>query len=253
MRNKGAPQGPDPAERHSASSMKRVYKSATIAPSPEGWRVLLDDHPVRTPAGAILAVSREAVAQAIAEEWNSQKETVRPATMPVMQFVCTALDRIPGLRAQVVDSVAAYGRTDLLCYRAEHPAELADRQNREWQPLFDWAALRYDAPLSVVVGMMPVPQPEGAQEALRRAVEALDDFALVGLQTAVADTGSLVMGLALLEGRIDAEAAFRMSLLDELYQEEQWGTDEEAKKRQDGLLQSIAATEKFMRLIKGER
>lgn len=230
--------------------MKRVYEQVSVAEVPGGYEVRLDGRPLRTPARAPLVLPRAALAQAIAEEWDAQTEEVRPHTMPIMQLASTAVDRIGPQRTGVIDAVAAYAETDLLCYRAEHPVELARRQAARWQPLLDWAALRYDAALTVYAGIMPRPQPRGACQALRAAVEALDDLMLAGLQNATACCGSLVVALALMEGRISADEAFEISQLDETYQIEQWGEDAEAARRRASLRADIAATERFFALLR---
>jgi chaperone required for assembly of F1-ATPase len=232
--------------------MKRVYKTVEVAGADGGWEVRLDGRPLRTPGRAPMTLPRRALAEAVAAEWDAQSDEVRPDTMPMMQLASTAIDRIGKVRVEIVEAVARYAETDLLCYRAEaHQPDLQDRQTRVWQPLLDWAALRYDAQLAVSTGLMPVPQPKGACRALRAAVEALDDMRLAGLQNATAACGSLVVALALFEGRITAEEAYEASQLDETFQIEQWGEDAEATRRRAAIRQDIADTRRFLDLIEG--
>lgn len=230
--------------------IRRIYKSAGIAAADEdGVAVLLDGKPLRTPAKVPLSVPTRALAEAIAAEWDRQGDHVEPATMPLMQLASTAVDRVGPLRAAVIDELMNYAATDLLCYRAEEPDELVARQNAAWQPLLDWAMVRLDAPLAVASGVMPVAQPPTALAALRRAVEAYDCWRLTALQMAAAATGSVVLALALLERRLDADQAFAVSQLDELYQAELWGEDWEAAERRDRLRADVAAAAAFAALV----
>src|SRR3954447_13829631 len=211
--------------------MKRFYKQVTVAETEGGHVVHLDGKPVRTPAKAPFILNNRALMEAVAEEWDAQVEDIRPHSMPVTQLASTAIDRIPAQREEIVRAVAAYAETDLLCYRADHPDELAERQGQGWQPMLDWAAIRYGAMLEVKIGVMPHTQPAEACERLRKAVDELDDLVLAGLQNATSVLGSLVLALALMEGRISAEEAYAASQLDETYQIELWGEDAESTAR----------------------
>lgn len=230
--------------------MKRVYKTVLVAEVEDGWEVRLDGRPLRTPGRAPMMLRSRALAEAIAAEWDAQAEEVRPDSMPMMQLASTAIDRVGKVRAEIIEAVARYAETDLLCYRAEaHQPDLQERQTQVWQPLLDWAALRYDAQLTVSTGLMPTAQPKGACRALRAAVEGLDDMRLAGVQNATAACGSLVLALALFEGRITAEQAYEASQLDETFQIEQWGEDAEAAARRAGIRRDIAETRRFLDLV----
>jgi chaperone required for assembly of F1-ATPase len=165
----------------------------------------------------------------------------------------TAIERIAPDPAPTIDAIARYGETDLLCYRAETPPKLVQRQHLQWQPWLDWAALTYDAPLRTATGVAYVKQHHDSIAALRRAVAALDIDAVAGLGIAVPALGSLVLGLALAAGEIDAEAAFRLGALDELFQAEQWGEDHEAVDRRTGMLADIVLAARYIDLTRGER
>ncbi|WP_029009734.1 ATP12 family chaperone protein [Azospirillum halopraeferens] len=230
--------------------MKRFYTNVDVAAVDAGWEVRLDGRAVRSPAKAPLPFATPALARAVADEWAAQGDQVAPRTMPLMQLAATAVDVIGATREAVIADVARYAETDLLCYRAEHPRELVERQARVWQPLLDWAMLRYDAPLHVCAGLMPQPQPEAATRALRHAVAAHDDWMLAALQSATSACGSLVVALALLERRLDAAEAFDASQLDENYQIEQWGEDPEATTRRAGLRADIEAARRFADLLR---
>ena len=184
--------------------MKRVYKQAATRPAEGGWGVALDGRAMRTPGRNDLVVPSETLAAAIAAEWDAQQDEVRPATMPLTRLAATAIDRTAQQRDQVVAETANYAGTDLVCYRADHPPELAARQQSAWQPLLDWATLRYDAALAVTSGVIPTRQSATALKAFAAAVASHDDFRLTALHTLTAACGSLVIALALLEGRLDA-------------------------------------------------
>jgi chaperone required for assembly of F1-ATPase len=231
--------------------MKRAYKEVAVAAVEGGFAVTLDGRPVRTPGRKPLVAPSAALAEAIAAEWRAQGDRVDPHRMPQTRLASTALDLVPGRRPAVVDEIAAYAGTDLLCYRADAPAELRTRQDAAWQPLLDWAAERYGATLLVTAGVVPRPQPAAALAALRRAVEAQDDLALVALHAATAAAGSLIVGLALLEGRLDAAAAFDLSQLDESFQIEKWGEDAEAARRRRALRADLAEAAQFHQLRRG--
>jgi chaperone required for assembly of F1-ATPase len=229
--------------------MKRVYREATACQVEGGWGIALDGRPMRTPARHELVVPSATLAEAIAAEWDAQQDEIRPATMPLTRLAATAIDRTGAHRDLVVAETANYAGTDLVCYRAEHPPALVARQQAEWQPLLDWAMLRYDAGLAVTNGILPQPQSPAAMKALAAAVAAQDAFRLTALHAMTAACGSLVIALALMEGRLDAAAAFAVSQLDETFQIEAWGEDAEAAARRRALAEDIAAASRFVRLL----
>jgi chaperone required for assembly of F1-ATPase len=204
-----------------------VWRQVTVAPGDGGHAVLLDGRPLRTPARAPLRLPAAALAEAVAAEWRAQRDRVRPATMPLTRLASTAIDRVAPQHAAVAGIVAAYGATDLLCYRAAAPAALAARQAAAWDPLLAWAAAALAAPLAVGQGVMPVPQPAAAAPLAAR-VRACGAFELAALHDLAALTGSLVLALAVREGRLGAAEAFRLSRIDEDWQAELWGSDAEA-------------------------
>jgi chaperone required for assembly of F1-ATPase len=231
--------------------MKRVYKAVETRPATDGWGVALDGRTLLTPAKRELTVPSPHLAAAIAAEWDAQHSDIRPETMPLTRLAATAIDRTAEKRAEIVADVANYAGTDLVCYRAERPPALAARQHASWQPLLDWAASRYDAGLAVTVGVVPAPQSPASLKAYAAAVAALDDFRLTALEAATAACGSLIIALALFENRLDAQAAFAASQLDETFQIEAWGEDVEAARRRLALAADIAATARFLALLDG--
>ena len=229
--------------------MKRVYKKVTTGIADGGWGVALDGKPMRTPAKHALVLPTEALAAAIAAEWDAQHDEIRPTTMPLTRLAATAIDRTAPQRERIVAELAGYADTDLVCYRADHPPALAARQEAVWQPLLDWATSRYDASLAVTAGVIPTRQSPAALKAFAAAVAAQDDFRLTGLFMLTAACGSLVIALAVLEGGLDADAAFAASQLDETFQIEAWGEDFEAAARRQALAADIVAAARFLELL----
>lgn len=234
--------------------MKRFWTHAVAVPRPEGGHaVLLDGKPLRLPGGAPLATGFAALAEAIAAEWQAaggaKNGEMTMEAVPLTRLLGTAQDRIAPDPSAMVIGLAKYAETDLLCYRAEDPV-LAAMQAREWQPLLDWAAETHGAPLTVTAGLMPVTQPAASLDALRDAVatHATEELAALGL--AVPSLGSLVLGLALSAGRLDAAAAHRLAVLDETHQEQRWGTDWEAEERRNRAAADLNLAERFLALVR---
>ena len=229
--------------------MKRIYKKVEARAVDGGWGVALDGRALRTPARNALIVPTEALASAIAQEWDAQVADIVPATMPLMRLAATAIDRTRLQRALVIKDTANYAATDLVCYRADDPPALTARQQAAWQPLIDWATARYDAVLTVTTGIIPTPQFPTTLTAFSAVVAAQNDFRLTALHALTGACGSLVIALALLEGRIDAEAAFAASQLDETFQIEAWGEDAAAVARRQALAADSAAAARFAVLL----
>jgi len=231
---------------------KRFYKEVSVSETEAGFSVALDGRALRTPKGTPLVVASRPLAEAIAGEWAAQEATIRPHTMPLFRLAATAVDRIGGERRTIVDGIVAYAQTDLLCYRAEAPGDLVERQQAVWEPLLEWMVRTHGVVFSVTAGVIPVPQPAEVEPRLRRVFEACDDFELAAMSSVTAACGSVVLALALAGGHIGAEEAFAAAQLDETYQAEQWGTDEEALARREKLRKEIIAAHRFLALA-GER
>lgn len=207
---------------------RRFWKTAQAVPLGTGFTVHLDGRPLRTPGKQPFLVPTLAMAQAAAAEWDAQTGEVQPALMPVTRFANSAIEKVAPQFQAVVDVVAAYGGSDLLCYRAEEPQALVARQAQGWDPLLAWADQALGAPLDTTGGLMPVVQPSASLSRLREAVAALTPFQLAGLHDLVAISGSLILGLAVAQGRLDVDAAFDLSRIDEHWQADLWGRDDEA-------------------------
>lgn len=232
-----------------SGTFKRFYKQASAAQAEHGYALLLDSKALKTPAGKPLVVPSPSLAEAIVGEWTAQGEMVRPADMPLTQLAATGLDRVDPERQAILASLLAYAGTDLLCYRADFPPDLVERQQRDWQPLLDWAAETLSARLTVTVGVVAVRQPEAALAALAARLEGLELWPLTAVQTICAAAGSLILALGVVEGRLTGEQAFALSQLDETYQIEQWGEDEEATQRRAALKRDILAGERLLTLL----
>ena len=206
---------------------KRFWKAASITEADGGFVVALDARPLRTPQKAALVLPSLAMAEAVAAEWQAQQDVIKPETMPYTRAANSAIDKLTHQLPDVAQMLAAYAETDLLCYRAARPLDLVALQAAHWDPLLDWARETFDADLQVTVGVIPVAQPPASLAALKAEVMALDRFEMAGFHDLVAISGSLVLALAVLRGRLTAEEAWTLSRIDESFQNAQWGVDEE--------------------------
>jgi chaperone required for assembly of F1-ATPase len=226
--------------------VRRIYKTASLG---EGKVVLLDARAVKTPGRAPLAPPTPSLAAAIVDEWNEQGETIDPRSMPLTGLANAAIDRIAPAKEAFAQGLAAYGESDLLCYRAEGPAPLVARQAALWDPLLAWARDRYDVAFAVTSGIVHTPQPPETVERLAAAVHARGAFELAGLSPLVTVSGSLVVALALAEGAVSLDQAWAAGSLDEQWQIEQWGDDMEAVKALAGRRTDFAAAARFLSLL----
>lgn len=229
--------------------MNRFYDNVATAAQAGGYAVRLDDKPLRTPARRDLVLPTPALADLVADEWRGQGTTIAPASMPVTKLAATSTDLMPARREDAIAEVHGFAATDLLCYRADGPASLVERQDRVWQPWLDWAQRELDAGLLATRGVAPVAQPEPALRALRRHLDATGDWRLTGLHAATTLTGSLILGFAMTRGALDAAGAFAAALLDELFEIERWGEEETQQQRHATLRRDLAAAERFLRSL----
>ena len=229
--------------------VKRFYEVVAWRPCEGGFEITLDDRPVHTPGRRRILVPSERLADEIAGEWRGQSGEVRPDTMPITRLVTTAIDRVAERRDDVMADLASFAASDLVCYRADAPTELVTFQAAHWQPLVDWAGRRYNAAMTVTSGIMPIDQPADAVDALASALVPLTDFELMAVHAVTVATGSLIVGLAVVEGEIAGEAAWRAGMADEHYMAEVWGEDAEAKRRQEALREEILMAERLLHLL----
>ena len=207
---------------------KRFWKEAVAEPCEGGFTVRLDMRFVKTPLKAALIVPTLEMAQAIAAEWDAQTGLVKPETMPVTRAANSAIDKIVPQFDEVAGLLADYGASDLICYRATGPQALIARQAAAWDPLIAWAAEALDAPLVATAGVMHIAQKPASLATLRAQLFGLNPFRLAGIHDLIAISGSLVLALAVVHRRLSAAEAWALSRLDEHWQQELWGIDDEA-------------------------
>ena len=213
------------------------------------WCVALDTKPVRTPMRNLLGSPSRPLVEALAKEWDAQESVIDRDTMPITRLVSTAIDRIAPDRKAVVESLMSYVDADLLCYRAIYPAALKTRQIEAWQPILDWMQESFGAEFTVVEGVMPAQQSQGAADALRTAIEALGDEHLTAFQACAAVTKSLALSMALAHGRLSPADVSAYAHLDETFQAEQWGDDREAQVRRRAIEAEIHAVGQYLELL----
>jgi len=232
-----------------SAKLNRFYKEVSTRADGAGHAVLLDGRPVKTPAGAVMLLPTASLAEVLAAEWRGQGEKIDLQAMRLTRLAQTAIDRVSQQSDAVAAQILGYGRSDLLCYRAESPSELALRQAQIWDPLLEWAQIRFGAGLKTAKGIAFIEQAEEAHAAFARALEPHDPFRLSGLHTGASLLGSLVLALALEDGKLSPAEAFAVSLLDETYQAELWGLDEEVLARNADRAREVADIAVFLRAL----
>lgn len=230
---------------------KRFWKAAHVVAMDAGFAVHLDSRPVRTPAKALLDLPTEALAQAIAAEWQALAKAIDPAAMPITRAANAAIDKVTAQHSEVAEMLAAYGDTDLTCYRAAQPKELADRQAGAWDPLLDWAADRYDARLIPVEGVIHQPQSATALARLAAPLRAMTPFELTAMHDLVSLSGSLIIGLAASADAVPVQDLWARSRIDEDWQAEQWGADDEAAAQTAQKRRAFLEAARFLALSRG--
>ena len=231
-----------------ASQRRRFYRNATATAADQGFAVRLDDKPVRTPAGRLLAAPTLVLAEAIVAEWNAQGDAIDPAKMPLTRLVNAIIDGVTDHAGAVAAEVRKYLSSDLVCYRADAPRGLVERQAKEWDPILRWASETLDAVFSVGDGVVHVTQP--AQALAAAAAGIPDDPWRLGAVNAVTTlTGSALIALALACGRLTAEEAWRAANVDEDWNKEQWGGDEAALERAAARFAELQAAATVLRSV----
>lgn len=209
-------------------SGKRFWKDVTTDVQEAGHAVLLDGRPLRTPAGTLIVLPTPALAQAVADEWRAVEDRIDPALMPMTRRANAALDRVRVQRAEVVEMLTEYADSDLTCYRALHPEGLVARQSEAWDPLLEWLDRRHGVRLQPRRGVIHDPQDEAAIARLAEIVDAMGVFSLTAFHDLVTLSGSLVIGLAVIDGHAPIDRLWTLSRVDETWQEQFWGVDDEA-------------------------
>ncbi len=210
---------------------RRFYETVSVSEKGPPFAILLDERPVKTPQKHPLALPTQALAEAVAEEWRAQEERIRPFTMPLTRLCNAAIDRLPQQKDETIAHLLELAAHDMLCYRADHPAELAARQQELWDPILAWAEKTLAGPLCITAGILPVTQPPETLTALEQRLERLDPYALVAVAAMADLTRSALLALAVLAGAITPEHAWAAANVEEDWNIAQWGEDMEAAAR----------------------
>lgn len=221
----------DPEGERDARLSRRFYKVAATAKRDDGFAVVLDDRELKTPGRAPVRVPNAELGEAVAAEWEAQASHIDPSTMPRTRIVTTAIDRVALDSGPAIDEIVSYAGTDLVCYRADDPEELVALQGQAWDPLLAWFAATTGASLKATSGIVHVQQDDNALRQIERLLNEVDPIRLTALHTLVTISGSAVIGLAMLKGHLDATAAYAAARVDETFQINKWGEDEEAAER----------------------
>lgn len=228
---------------------KRFWESASVVPMDGGFSVNLDDRTLKTPAKAPFLVPTETLAQAVADEWDALEEKIDPTRLPFTKLCNASIDNMAAKAGAVVDALAEYGETDLLCYRADSPKGLVEMQSRAWDPLLDWVRDRHGLFFVQTTGILPVAQPEITISSFRDWLNEMDKFQLMSCHDLVMLSGSIVIARAVVEGHVSAENGWNTSIIDDLWQEEKWGQDDEATALRDLKAKDFQTAARMMRFL----
>ncbi len=231
-------------------SKKRWWRDVSVRTVAHGFEIWLDARQLRSPARSDFVLPNRTMAEAIAAEFNAQLTPIDPQSMPVTRAANAAIDKVSPRKREVVAELAGYGGADLLCYRAGEPARLRARQDAVWQPCLDWAAERFNAPLTVYTGVIHGVQPQASLDRLTMVVARFDAFELTALHDLVAISGSLMLGLTVGDGKLSASDGFDISRIDEVWQAELWGFDADAEAVVALKRQAYLQAENFLRLAR---
>ncbi len=232
-----------------SSMKKRFWDEATVQTSERGFGVALDDKPLKTPAKQPLLLPSFGLAKAIASEWQALEKEIDPTQLPFTKLCNAAIDNMEEKSAAVVEMLTAYSQTDLLCYRAESPDGLVQRQSDGWDPLLSWIRETHGIFFVQTAGILPVDQPNATVTAFREWLSGWDNFGLMAIHDLVMLSGSIVIPRAVIEGEISANDGWERSLIDEMWQVEQWGEDDEANALRSGKMQGFHTAAQLISLL----
>ncbi|MGV6839688.1 MAG: ATP12 family chaperone protein [Planktomarina sp.] len=230
---------------------KRFWTQTQTVEVEGGYTVHLDGRTVKTPAKADLIVPTQALADEIATEWDAQEEKIDPLTMPFTRAANAAIDKVIPQKTEVAMMLAEYCGTDLLCYRAAAPQKLVDMQLQAWEPLLAWAKDTYGLSFNLAEGVMHVAQPEDTLERARNIVANQGVYDLTALHELISLSGSFVIGLAAQDAAFDINDLWNASIIDESYQAQTWGADEEAEELLQNKATAFLNAAKLQRLVSG--
>ncbi|MEW9854173.1 ATP12 family chaperone protein [Novosphingobium sp. M1R2S20] len=230
--------------------MKRFYKSVSVAQDDGGWRVQLDGRGIKTAGGAVQSVPARKLADALAAEWAAQGEQIDPASFPLRDLTDYAIDSIASGREDPVEGLLRYAETDTLCYRADPDEPLHRRQIEVWEPLLTQAEARFDVRFVRASGIVHRPQPEATLETLRTQLQALGPFHLAAMRMLASLSASLTIALLAIEPEADIPSLWHAANLEEEWQAELWGRDEEAEARRQERFDAFALAARFVDLVR---
>ncbi|WND01578.1 ATP12 family protein [Temperatibacter marinus] len=226
--------------------MKRFYKSVAVIEKESGYSITLDQRNLKTPLKASLVMPTRALAAAVAEEWEAQEEIINTEAMPLTKLANTAIDRVNSRREDIIDELSAYSGTDLICYYAEYPEMLVERQKDAWSPYHGWLQETYGVTLKTTSGIIHVTQEADVLSRLKDEMKTIDSFRLTALHGFTTGLGSFTMGLSMIKNSVPLDTIWPAALVDELFQEEEWGADEEAVETRKNLYFDMQSTEKYL-------
>ena len=231
--------------------MKRFYETVSLEPVADGddVRLLLDGRSVKTPSGAEICVPVGGFAVALAVEWEAQAEAIDPSSMPLTRLANAVIDGVSQRRMDVAADIIAYGNSDLICYWADGPGGLVARQEEHWRPVLTWAQDHLRAEFITVTGVVPIVQDRNAIMELAIDVNKLSNYGLAALHEMTTLTGSVLIGLMVLRGALSAEAGWDAAHVDEAFQVDQWGDDEEATARMAGRKAAFLSAVRALELL----
>jgi YD repeat-containing protein len=228
--------------------VRRFYKSVAVTGAKAPFSIALDDRPLRTPLKRPLELPSRPIAEAVASEWSAQGEKIEPQKMPFTRLANTALDRVAGNFPRIMGDIVGFAGSDLVCYRADEPIGLIERQARNWQPVLDWARTRLGGAFAVTEGIVHIEQPTSALEAIRSYLAGKDAWALTALHNMTTLTGSALISAMACEAAILPAEAWLAAHVDEDWQIEHWGWDEEARLRRHHRKQEFDVCLRFYEL-----
>ncbi len=227
--------------------MKKFFSKVEVKKNKAGfYSIVLDDNELSTPSKKVMQFDSEELARLVASEWEVQGEKINPYEMPITRFVNTAIDRVANARYVYISELNEYLDTDLLLYRAKEGMELRDKQDREWQPVLDWVKQEFEAEFFPTDDLVPMDQEDASKAKIIKYISSLSDFGLTTAYLISANTGSVLLSVAMLKGKLNAEQVYDISLLDELWQAELWGKDEEAEEKRVKIRAELNALENFI-------
>lgn len=247
--NDDKPNNPLEAARQARPKPRRFYETVSVAEENGAFAVLLDGRPMRTPMRNALALPSRAMAEAVAREWRDQGAEIDVSVMEATRLANTALDRVAGREFEIRAEMVSFGASDLLCYRAEEPEELVERQRAAWDPVLGWLLERFGARLVTTGGVAHVEQETNALDALASALAAEDAYVLTALHNMTTLTGSVGLALAVRHGFLTASAAWEVAHVDERWQRERWGKVDLAVQRHAFRTAEFEAAVRFLELL----